>query len=434
MQVYFRTIIVFLCSLLLSCNDDSSNTFVGSSNNSAFCSVPEQNRYVHELLQDVYLWYQDVLPQIDYTSFSSPRQTLDFLRADQDRFSSITSAATFDNLFNEGQYLGYGFSVITEADGSALLRFVYDDSPAGREGLQRGDEILSVNNQSAQQISLAFAWSSIFGPDQKGYPVTMLVRKKDGSVIDVQMQKTQVNINTVLHSSIIQNGTENIGYLVFNSFLATSSAELENAFATLKASAVSQLILDMRYNGGGSVPVANTLASYLHANSSSDQLFARLQHNDKHRSRDSAYFFRSLVNQLDLQQLVVVTTEATCSASEMIINGMKPYLDVVTVGSSTCGKPVGMNGYLFCDQLALPVSFAVFNSNNEGDYFNGIAANCPAQDDVNTAFGDEQEAMLSAALYLSRNNSCQPLAARKSAGTAALINPHDYLRSVIGAY
>jgi len=432
MQVIRRTIIVFLCSLLFSCNEDNSDTVLDSS--SAFCSVPEQNRFVHELLQDVYLWYQDVLPQIDYASFRSPQQTLDFLRADQDRFSSITSAATFDSLFNEGQYLGYGFSVITEADGSALLRFVYDDSPAGRAGLQRGDEILSVNNQSAQQISQAFAWSSIFGPDQEGYPVTMLVRKKDGSVIDIQLLKTLVNINTVLHNSIIQNGTENIGYLVFNSFLATSSAELESAFATFKAGGVNRLILDLRYNGGGSVPVASTLASYLHTNSSSDQLFARLQHNDKHRSRDSFYFFRSLVNQLELQQLVVVTTEATCSASEMIVNGMKPYLNVMTVGSTTCGKPVGMNGYLFCDQLALPVSFAAYNSNNEGDYFEGIAANCPAQDEVSAAFGDEQEAMLSAALYLSRNNSCQPLAARKSPVTSALINADDYVRSVIGAY
>ena len=432
MQAIRRTIICILCGLLLACNDNRSDSLIEG--DSGFCSVPEQNRFVHELLQDVYLWYQDVLPQINYFSFSSPLQTLVSLRSKQDRFSTVTNAAAFESLFNEGQYLGYGFSVMTEADGSARLRCVYDDSPAGRAGLQRGDEILTVNNQSAQSISLAFAWTSIFGPDQEGYPVSMLVRKKDGSVSDVQMLKTLVNINTVLHTSLIPDGNEQIGYLVYNSFLTTSNAELADAFATLNAAGVNRLILDMRYNGGGSVAVANTLASYLYTNSSSIQLFARLQNNDKYRSRDSFYLFRSLLNQLDLQQLVVITTAATCSASEMIINGLKPYLNVMTVGSTTCGKPVGMNGYRYCDQLLLPVSFAVYNSNNEGDYFNGIEARCPAQDEVTAAFGDEQEAMLSAALYLSRNDACQAVAAHRPAASTATIDTDDFVRSVIGAY
>jgi C-terminal processing protease CtpA/Prc len=194
------------------------------------------------------------------------------------------------------------------------------------------------------------------------------------------------------------------------------------------------MILDLRYNGGGSVWVANKLASYLYANSSNSQLFTRLQHNDKHRSRDSSYYLQTLINQLELEQLVIITTASTCSASEMIINGLKPYVNVITVGSKTCGKPVGMNGYPFCGQLMLPITFAVYNSENEGDYFDGISAQCPAEDDVSSDFGDEQEGMLSEALYVSRNNSCRSQVAQKPAATLVPVIREDYLRNIIGAY
>ena len=404
-----------------------------SSNNE--CSIPLQNRFVHEVLQDLYLWYREIVPDIDYSRFTSPEQTLDFLiDHEQDRFSSITRADVFDSLYNEGQYLGFGLSYSIENDGTVWVRFIYHDSAAGRAGLQRGDRILSINGQTVEQISAAFGWSEVFGPAEEGHAVDLLLQKQDGSMVTVNLLKSLVDINTVLHRSIIESESGAIGYLLFNSFLNTSNAELAEVFAEFKAAGVDRLILDLRYNGGGSVAVATQLASYLYQPASSTTLFGRLQYNDKHSSSNRDYYFKTLFDGLALDELVVISTASTCSASEMIINGLRPFIKVSTVGSTSCGKPVGMNPFEFCDKVLLPVTFAVFNAANEGDYFDGIAADCAATDDLQHAFGSLQEPMLAEALYVSRNNSCSAKAAQGSRPASQTSDPIDTIQAIIGAY
>ncbi len=397
------------------------------------CSISEQNRFVHELLKDRYLWYREVPVSIDYSNFDSPQQTLDFIKYhDKDRYSFITEAQAFDSLFNAGQYIGYGFSYLIDTMGRVKLKFVYHDSEAGRAGLQRGDEILTINGQTVAKINAAQSWDTVFGADKQGVPLDMLVRKKDGSTLTVQMKKSIVNINTVLSYSIIHQSAENIGYLMFNSFLSTSLSELEPVFAEFKAQGVSRVILDLRYNGGGSVFVAEELASYLYDNQNSQQLFGLLQQNDKHRELNSRYFFHSKANELHLQQLVVITTGATASASEMIINGLKPYIEVKTVGSTSYGKPVGMNGREFCGKIILPITFQIYNVRHQSGYFNGIPADCNVADDVSYTLGDQREPMLAEALRMTRGMACSRTSARPA--TRPPVASHaPPLRDMIGA-
>ena len=189
-------------------------------------------------------------------------------------------------------------------------------------------------------------------------------------------------------------------------------------------------------------PMARDLASYLRAVSESSQdLFSRLVFNDKNQSSNQSYFLRPLIHALNLDQLIVITTASTCSASEMIINGLSPYpdLDIKTVGSTTCGKPVGMNAFQFCDSMLVPVTFAVANqdqvaSDTVADYFDGLPADCAAEDDFRVAFGDIDDPMLAEALYVSANNGCQPLAARSSPRSYRDVYAPGSLRAVIGAY
>ena len=244
----------------------------------------------------------------------------------------------------------------------------------------------------------------------------------------------------MLHQSVLTSGSDQIGYLVFNSFLTTSLVELIDVFADFSNAGVNKLILDLRYNGGGSVSVARDLASYLNAVSENNQdLFARLVFNDKNQSSNQSYFLRPLIHALNLDQLIVVTTASTCSASEMIINGLSPYLDVRTVGGTTCGKPVGMNAFQFCDSMLVPVTFAVANrdqvaNDTVADYFDGLPADCAAEDDLSLPFADIDDPMLAEALYVSANNACQPLAARSSPRSYRDVYAPGSLRSVIGAY
>jgi carboxyl-terminal processing protease len=402
------------------------------------CEISQQNQYVHEILKEYYLWYQQIPPNIDYTTFNSPAETLDFLRYQNpgpDRFSYITSESSYRSLFSDGQYFGYGFSFEIDTDGRVWVRFVYDDAPTGKAGMQRGDEIVSIDGQTLTEITSIPGWSdNIFGPNQEGYPIDMVLRKNNGSMVSIHMLKTVVNINTVLHSSIIDGGATKTGYLVFKSFLETSDVELASVFAQFKAGGVNRVILDLRYNGGGRVSVANTLASYLQQVNNNSSLFSRLTFNDKHQSENTSYLLQQLNDALSIDQLIVITTEETCSASELVINGLSPYITVKTVGSSTCGKPVGMNPFFFCDNAMLPITFEAQNKNGVGGYFDGIAANCPAQDNVKIAFGDAADPMLAQARYLAENGSCMSTSSRAPVTAAPRPRSTGNLRDIIGAY
>jgi len=393
--------ILCLVALLTGCSDGGGGRA---------CDTVDQNRFVHQDLLDRYYWYQQVPNDIDYGRFASPQETLDYLRySTLDRFSYITSQAAFDNLFNNGTYIGYGFSYFVENAASAWVRFVYAQSPAAAAGMERGDEILSVNGQSVASIIATDGWTTIFGPTEPGIPLAIELRRKSGLVETLQMVNNTVTINTVLHSEVIISGVNRIGYLVFNSFLNTSLAELDPVFMQFKADNVNHLILDLRYNGGGSISVARDLASYIKTTSlANSETYVELRYNDKLQSNNFRYYFRPLTNSLGLDELTVVTSESTCSASEQVVSALQPYFSrITTVGGSSCGKPVGMNPVEFCDLTLVAVNFASFNAAGQGNYFNGIAADCAASDDVGFALGDPAEPMLQAARHFIDNQSCQ---------------------------
>ena len=196
---------------------------------------------------------------------------------------------------------------------------------------------------------------------------------------------------------------------MFNSFLNTSLPELDDAFQQFRTAGVDELVLDLRYNGGGRVEVARRLASYIrHSVSPNRDIFTELRYNDRHQADNIKLYFEPEPGSLALDEITVITTEMTCSASEMVVAALQPYFTrVTTVGGRTCGKPVGMNPVNFCDQTLLAVNFAIFNAAGEGNYFAGLATDCPAVDDVGRDFGDPLEPMLQAATYFVENRVCQ---------------------------
>jgi hypothetical protein len=193
---------------------------------------------------------------------------------------------------------------------------------------------------------------------------------------------------------------------VFNEFITPSSQELADAFAFFKAQNVKDLILDLRYNGGGILDVAAELASYI-TGKTSTETFIKFSYNDKKASNDTIYKFRNVASPLNLTRLVVITTRETASASEEVINGVKPFLPVTTIGDTTDGKPTGMNIWQTTDSkyVFAPVTFEAVNSAGQGGYYNGFAPAKLVSDDFTRDFSDKGELCYKEAIYFLTNGT-----------------------------
>jgi C-terminal processing protease CtpA/Prc len=202
-----------------------------------------------------------------------------------------------------------------------------------------------------------------------------------------------------------------VGYVHFRNFVTPSVAALNTAFQQLRDQGASELVLDMRYNGGGLVSVAQHLAGLVGGAPLVGQVFVQFTHNDKQTSRNTTYSFEAKPQALGVSRLVVIATQASASASEAIINGLRPYMDVKVVGERTYGKPVGQYGFEFCEKVLYPVAFLVTNARGQADFFSGIPADCAAPDDVDRPLADAREASLAEALAVLRTGRCSGQAA-----------------------
>jgi hypothetical protein len=203
----------------------------------------------------------------------------------------------------------------------------------------------------------------------------------------------------------------------------------------LKTAGATELVLDLRYNGGGLVDVAVHLASLIGGSRTAGQVLLNYIHNDKIGPiLNKSVNFETLDQALNLQRLVVITTRASASASELTINSLRAYMPVTIIGDTTYGKPVGQYGLKFCDKVLFPVSFSIKNANLQGDFFDGLPADCVSGDDYTHQLGDTAEASFAEALTFIRTGACSTQAATamrayrspgivfKPAGWASILN------------
>jgi carboxyl-terminal processing protease len=389
----------------------------------ADCSVAGQNQFVRTTMRDIYYWYRD-LPDPDPASFSSPEAYLEAVRLKtlDHSYSFITGRAENDAFFSDSQFVGFGFSMMI-VGGEIRLSEVYPASPASEAGLERGARLLVVNGRTAANLISTGDINTIFGPSQAGVSAQVRFRDTSGVEHEVQMTKRVVTIPTASLTRTFASGGRVVGYVNFRNFVTPATAGLNEAFTQLEAAGANELVLDLRYNGGGLVSVAQHLAGLIGGAATKDKLFVQFIHNDKNTHRNSTLTLPAPAHALNLQRLVVITTRASASASELIINGLRPFIPVTVVGERTYGKPVGQYGYNFCDKVLYPVAFSTQNARGEGDFYNGIAADCGAADDLDHQLGDSAEASLSEALRYLRTGSCNPAASALARAQAALRAP-----------
>lgn len=407
------------------------------------CSVEEKNREVYAMMQDAYYWYQHV-PEVDPANYGSPQALLEAVRYRplDETFSYLTTRAEEEAYFNNAAYYGFGFVMQMTADNRIFLAEVFPGnsmvspavpaSPAWEAGLRRGDEILAVDGVSVETLIASGQINSAFGPDERGHEVELEVRHAaEGGTETVVVAKDEV-YSTVVGAvrTDLDAGGEAVGYIYFRSFVDPAFNQLDAAFAEMKAAGVSKLVLDMRYNGGGLLSVAGHLGSLIAGARHEGKPVATIEFNDRYTDLNEDYLVEALQNTADITDLVVITTGLTASASEMIINGLRPHMNVVTVGDNTYGKPVGQSGLEFCEEEILrAVTFRVVNSQGESDYYppTGIAPTCPAEDDLDHDFGDPAEDSLAEALHYLANGHCSAAAAKAMQG-------HARQKASVGAY
>lgn len=374
------------------------------------CSVDAQNEWVYRNMLDYYLYY-DRVPTVNPTSYSSAAALVRDLRFNElDPFSNVQDAVRQAEFQESGRSFGFSFRWSRDTEGNARVARVYDDSPFGRAGIRRGDIIIGINGEPWSQLT-SFRFVELVGTrDDPKVSTWEFVRGDSGNTEFIDIRNGEHTANTVQHVSSFTNDSFNgrVGYLAFDGFIRTTGPDLDAAIAELSAVGITELVLDLRYNPGGLISVANRLASQIAGPSIEDSRLVRYQYNNKYPDANFDLDAESTSPSLDLSRVIVLTTSRTASASELVINSLRPYLEVITLGSRTVGKAFISAPRRFCG-ISLNAMEADGVNANGVSVSGGIEADCFAEDDVTRDFGNQSgsiEGMLSASLDYLLNGTC----------------------------
>ncbi|MFK7891228.1 MAG: S41 family peptidase [Granulosicoccus sp.] len=381
------------------------------------CTVPDMNAWVYRNMLDYYLFYDQVERNLAVENFETSESLVEALRVQpQDRFSYMTDENTYEAFFNEGETFGFGWSVSRAQDNQVYFSLIDPGSPLALSGIERGDRLVSINQMLIDDF---FALrsdekSAIIGNDGEPRTLSLMVADENDTSRQVSVTSSTYAVETVLNNQVIDRNGVRIGYLNFYSFINSASVDLREAFSTLAAWDIDELILDLRFNSGGRISVANELASHILGDGNTDKVFTTLAYNDQYSSNNVSLSFLEMSNKLDLYRVFVLQSPGTCSASELVINGLRPFMEVITIGASSCGKPYGSQPNAACGKVLNALEIDLVNADGLGGYYDGILADCPIAEDVSIALGHEEEPLLATALGYINQGYCDQISARLS--------------------
>ncbi len=357
-------------------------------------------------------------------NYDSPETLFDYLKSSRDRFSNLYSDYTLIENALSGITLSNGmeFGLVYYPDDSrnvfGYVRYVLPNTDAQTQGLKRGDLFTTIDGQQINESN----YNDLLAPNS----YTLGLATYDGADftstgITATLNKTQYNENPVYKAQTLDIDGEKIGYLMYNGFIRDYDTELNNAFAQFKSEGVNSLVLDLRYNGGGSVETATDLASMITGQFNGQVFYKEFWNEDRQEEYagngvfDGSISNGSSINSLNLPKVYILTTRRTASASELVLNGLRPYIDAVQVGDTTTGK--FQASFLLYDAPApqfsrneanpnhtyvmLPLVFKTANAAGNTDYNDGLFPQIPLQEDYFNLgqLGDENEPFLAAALF-----------------------------------
>lgn len=392
----FLPLILSLSLLLNSCGSSSSSN---EETQTEIFSLDEKE-FLHNLFLTEYLWYDQVASNIDYTQFTEPQEMINTLRIDAyDQWSFTMTQEEYDDYTNQ-LTSGFGFGYTTSDFFIYLVRI---NAPA--YGLLfRGDQILEINGEAVTDVLISQASDNL-------NTATTFSLLRNGTQLDVTVTPREYTFNVSL-GKIITQGTQKVGYLRYDSFTESSVAEFESIFTLFQNENIDELVIDLRYNGGGSVATASALLDNV-TNAYASQRQMYLDWNANYQQNNSSYTFEDIDmqdgNELNMKRVFFLTTKGSASASEAVINALVPYLggdNIITIGDFTHGKPVGMSGRVYGVNYYFILNFFVKNNADASTGFEGISPTCLAEDDITHIMGDENETLLNTALHYIETGLC----------------------------
>ena len=363
-------------------------------------------------MREWYFWTGQMPQTINPANYASNNELLAaIIHKPLDRWSYLTTQEAFNRAFT-GQNAGHGFGWGFDENEHLYILFVYKEAPAGKDGWERGWRVMEINNKPIAQYKTANGYDFQIGPNTPGLTNSFKFKLPDGIEVTRTIDKQDYQSNSVLLNTVFEAGDKKIGYWVYNSFRASPNAvpansmsfEVDNAFNYFQAQNVNELIIDLRYNGGGSVAVTRQILNYLAPSSSNGNVMYTNTHNFQKTNQNNSVSFAKK-GSLNLPRLFVITSRSSASASELLINVLEPYMEVILIGANTYGKPVGsfpLSGYnrtLLENNVELvPITFSIANKNGRAEYFDGFPVRILAADDPAKNWGDPTERRLKAAL------------------------------------
>jgi len=373
-------------------------------------------------------WYlfPDTLSYVNPAGFSNLSDYVDALTSTarlqgKDRFFTyVTSIAEENAYYSSGSTGGFGMRLYVDSSARRLwVSETFEGAPALLAGIDRGAEILSIGGTAVSAIIASqgqYGLYTALGGDSAG--VTRSLQIRDGAgTRNVSLTKADFNIEPVSSRYGLRIFTDNgrkIGYINLRTFITPAVPALRTAFATLKGQGIDEVIVDLRYNGGGAVAVAQTLASLLGGARHASDLFTTLKFRPEQSAENSPYYFQAEASAIAPKRIAFIGSASTASASELVINGMRPYLrsEIALVGENTYGKPVGQIALdkSECDDRLRLIAFATVNADGQGDYYNGLAPvmeqSCRARDELQYPLGDQTEDMVARAVDFLDGRAC----------------------------
>ena len=417
MKTILKTVFFLFLSLFIfqSCedNDDKPAT-----------NLTIQN-FIWKGMNQYYLWQSDVPNLADdkfknqselnafLQGYSTPESLFEALRVDKsiDRFSWIVDDyVALEQSFqgttkNDGVDFGLSYKPGSTTEIFGYVRYIIPGSDASTKAIKRGDYFTGVNGT---QLTVSNYQTLLLNAES----YTLNLADYNGTTIvsngkSVALTKTTLNENPILINKVIETGGKKIGYLMYNGFFANYDTQLNEAFGSLKSQGITDLILDLRYNGGGSVQTATRLASMI-TGQFTGKVFAKQQWNEKIEAYFSTNnpealknFFTdkigsTSINSLNLTKVYIITTKSTASASELVINGLKPFITVVQIGDVTTGKNVGSitlydsptfqkeNVNPSHKYAMQPLVLKIVNADGFGDYQSGLTPTFQQAETIST--------------------------------------------------
>lgn len=409
-------------------------------------SIDDEKLWLRTYMHEVYLWndeipdakasrytvaaYGSVSAALDAYLYAlrTPKVTTSGKRKDDYSFTYPTDQ--WNALSQLGVGIGYGMQVTLLASNpprSAIVVYTEAGTEAFSRGIGRGAEVLAVDGvdliNDDTQTGVDTIYAGLF-PDAEGEGHRFTLRDRSGGIRDVTLHSAARDGVPVERVQTFDTPAGRVGYLVFKEHYATAEGELAAALTRLRDAGITDLVLDMRYNGGGYLDIASELAFMVAGRvRSNGRVFAQQRFNAINplaRSPDSTMDFHATsqgfdpsldsgkaLPELSLSRVFVLAGPGTCSASEALINGLRGIgVQAILIGGTTCGKPYGFYAQDNCGLSYFAIEYSGANDQGFDDYADGFAPDCAVADDYAHELGDPDEALLATALNWQQTGTC----------------------------